>query len=388
MIDPITGLSYDDPLYQMLYGGFEKYRIPSEPTPIVPPIEREGDFPYGNDNISREVPPSPVKPNDPPKQYTPFDLGQFDPYERDSVNAAWDKLRGARKGEVPYDPAELDRIEKDVLTPAWGTSERDYQGDLGDFRTRQYVMEQLGDNFAEFEPEFKYFADKFRQDMPTSTPTEQIFSSYYGNGQGAGRSIIDQLQSRYRGRNTTAANSYFDVNRPYTDLPDTYDDNFIESIIGEQKPLAMQQLDFARKRGQLNDRGMMLAQTRLGNKEKEVRSNLSNKGGTLLEALRGKLGAVGTEARTNAAGSSIGDKFSLDPYKARYTNILTSGQNNLEGDLRSGLTGDEFSIKDLIGGSASQQGVSDGKNPNLLGALEDNKKRRSQARGLGTQGAF
>lgn len=244
--------------------------------------------------------------------------------------------------------------------------------------------------FDKYRPEINNELDLFARSMGnfsnvTGDDINKISTNYYGADRA--QSIYDSLLARHRGQWGSTATLQFGPNRAMTDLPDTADDDIIAKILGEQRPLAEQQIGYAQKRGQLSDRGAGLAMGKLNTKQTELTSTLNNQGSTLLNAIRGKLNTIGGNAKTGAAGADFSNEFDPSQYETEWSNTLNSEKAGLEGSLRGLTTPDEFGVRDLIGYGGANQGPVN--NPTfLLDAIQKQKKARSTQRGLGTQGEF
>lgn len=322
--------------------------------------------------------------------YKPL-VPQYTPGNRDSIIAAINQMKSAQNPNPAQWNSDQHNLAIDLLLgDDFHATDRDFYTNQGRDYTKSYLRDMMGSAFdtnaADIDDQLtRYIYGQGKFEDVTGTDLYRLPQQKFG--QPVAQNIYDSLLNRRRNEYMGQAQQ-FAPGRVYSDVPDSSLDSIIESIIAEQRPLAAQGIEYAKKRGQLNDTGYQLAQDRLNTREGEVRSNLRTQGGSLLEALRGRLGTIGESARADAADTpNFFDIFDPSTYGSQYSSTLEQGMSGLEGSLRNLVTPDEFNTRDLIGYGGARQGQVN--NPTmLLETLEQNRKKREASRGLGTQGAF
>lgn len=199
---------------------------------------------------------------------------------------------------------------------------------------------------------------------------------------------LTQEENQRRIRNTSQVNNEFAPGFDRTYIPDTADDAYINELLTGQKGQATQSLDFARKRGQLNDSGYNSALQKLAEQEGGARSTLDTLGSSVLGKNRAALGTIKDKASTTANQYSLGGpSFSIDPFKGELTSAVEGYNKNLKGDITNALGGTQlFNVNDILLSGARAQGPQNLTTANVPGMLP--KKNSQQDRGLGSTGAF
>lgn len=199
---------------------------------------------------------------------------------------------------------------------------------------------------------------------------------------------LTQEENQRRIRNTGVVNKEFQTGFDRTYIPDTADDTYINELLTGQKTGALQQLDFAKARGQLNDTGYNSATQKLGEQEGGARSTLDSLGQSVLGKNRSGLSAIRDKASTAANTYSLGSPdFTIDPFKSELTSAVEGYSKNLKGDLTNALGGTSlFNVNDILLAGSRAQGPQNLTTANVPGALP--KKNPQQDRGLGSTGAF
>jgi len=184
--------------------------------------------------------------------------------------------------------------------------------------------------------------------------------------------------------------SKFGVGADRAALPSTMLDDAINSILGEQKTAAQQQLDRGKARGIYNDVGYNAGQQAINTAAGTARSELGALGGGLIDKWRGDLNDIDTNAWDAYQSYTPGDPtFSLDPYIGNRTDYLGRTTTGAEGALRGTLGGKNFFDFGKIGGSVgTAQGALNLRDTDVATALGERKRLNTMNRGLGSQGAF
>ena len=185
-----------------------------------------------------------------------------------------------------------------------------------------------------------------------------------------------------------------DVNKVYSPgfennlISDTVDDPYIADVLNKQRTAAMQQIDRAKARGNLDDTGYAGALSRLDELFKTGTATGQKLGGSVLQGYKEKLRSIGDTARADAGRYELGGSFDPNVYHTQRDNTFKDITTNLEGDLRGALSGTNFfDIGDII----TQGGISQGAtNPRLEqpAILAQRKEKQDAQRGLGGQGTF
>lgn len=169
---------------------------------------------------------------------------------------------------------------------------------------------------------------------------------------------------------------------------DEKDDQYINEILSGQRGEANQSLDFAKKRGQLNDFGYSGAVSKLGEQESGAYSTLSSLGTGVLDKYRATLKGVkdrATEAANNYTLS--GGDFSIDPYVNEARNESDSMIKNLRGDIVNALGGTKlFNVNDILLAGSRQQGPQNLSTANVPATTPKDKSKID--RGLGSTSQF
>ena len=199
---------------------------------------------------------------------------------------------------------------------------------------------------------------------------------------------LTQEENQRRIRNTGKVNTEFATGFDRNYIPDTADDQYINELLTGQKTGAVQQLDFARGRGKLNDSGYNTAMLKLGEQEGGARSTLDTLGGSVLGKNRSSLMNIRDKASTAANSYSLGSPdFTIDPFKSELNSAVEGYNKNLKGDLTNALGGTSlFNVNDILLAGSRAQGPQNLTTANVPGALP--KKNPQQDRGLGSTGVF
>ncbi|CAB4163759.1 hypothetical protein UFOVP810_54 [uncultured Caudovirales phage] len=201
-------------------------------------------------------------------------------------------------------------------------------------------------------------------------------------------SVINTLQTRERGANTRALRDAFGTDFADRTFSTTADDPFVEAILGRQRTEAMNTLDRARARGQLDESGFTGATTRLGELEKAGRSTAQSLADAVIGNRRSDVNSMIQDAFGRAGSTELGQSFDPSSYINRVNQRVGEFQGNLEGDVTSALQGQQFfDIGDLITRGGEAQGVAN-PTPAFLDAQAARTQLRQTQRGAGQGGTF
>jgi len=173
-------------------------------------------------------------------------------------------------------------------------------------------------------------------------------------------------------------------------LNDWRDDakSITDSILGDQYQEANNRVLGAQQRGNLTATGFQAGQKNLDNAKSTAQSRIDQIVNDIFSGQRNKFEEIGNQGRTDINNYQLGQQFSVDPYKSRWTNEQQSFSSGLDGLIRSALSNESFfNTDDLISKAGVSQGVSNGNRP-LFDAFAAQQKDKEKSRGLGQQGVF
>lgn len=201
---------------------------------------------------------------------------------------------------------------------------------------------------------------------------------------------IDNWQNLQRANYNSKVGQTFAPGFDTTLIPDTADDSIINSILGEQRKTAQQQLDFNRARGLLNDSGYNASLAELGREESAGRSTLSDIGSSVLGKSRQDLLNIRGEAGDLASGYTIGNPTpDIGSYYTKAQNKATENIGGLEGAIRSALGGTNlFDVSTILGKGGTTQGPINLTTAETAPGVPFATKKTQANRGLGSTGVF
>lgn len=235
--------------------------------------------------------------------------------------------------------------------------------------------------------------DKFLSDVETAytgarskIPEGAINVGDYLDVGGTVNNIMSNQLTRLRNDATSRASSLFAPGFENSYLADTADDPIIDKILNESFATFQTGLDNAKKRGTLNDIGFTAARGALDTDRTKAAATLQALGSDILSSGRSSIAAIGNEARTRAGSLNFRDSFDPESYASRARSTASDFLSTLEGRLRNSVDPSTFSdLQRLLNNGGSAQGPLGGGN---VAFDEDNRRRRSDQRGLGSTGAF
>lgn len=225
--------------------------------------------------------------------------------------------------------------------------------------------------------------DQVMGNIPENDPNP---AQYFGSD--VINNILTEAENNNRTGFTNQVNNVFTpgIERRY--VPDTADDSYINEILAGQRGEADTSLDFARKRGQLNDFGYSGAQSKLGEQDTSARTTLDSLGNSVLGKARDRLTGVKDKAYAAANSTTLGGpEFDVNPFLQEFGDTGVNINENLKGDLLNALGGTKlFNVNDILLSGSRQQGPQ-----NLTTAtpsLVPPKSKSAIDRGLGSGGSF
>lgn len=212
-------------------------------------------------------------------------------------------------------------------------------------------------------------------------PDELTPQSYFTN---FGSNVFAEEEGGLRNRAIADVNRVAPTGFERTRTPDSIVDPIIESIIGEQYGSAKGQLESARARGGLTDAGFGSALGQLDTRRGGARAQFDPVVSSVLEGVRGAQRDVVGSARERAGGLQLGQSFDLPGFETELGSVESREEAAIPGRLRSLGPTSLFNVGELLNLGGAAQGP---QNAPIIATPRD-RQRRSQQRGLGTQGAF
>jgi hypothetical protein len=175
-----------------------------------------------------------------------------------------------------------------------------------------------------------------------------------------------------------------------TFIPDTADDELINSIIGGQYTDTQASLDRARDRGTLNDTGYQTAVRNLTNARSGATARANELGLGVLETGRTSLRDIDRNARQSIADWDFGDTADTSGYEGRIRGATSSFTGGLEGRLRNAFGSTQFFDPEALisAGGRSQGATSGGALAGSGNALQNAMTEDERKRTAGSVGAF
>lgn len=201
---------------------------------------------------------------------------------------------------------------------------------------------------------------------------------------------LDTVAQGTRDRLTNQMKGVFAPGFERTLIPDTADDNIINSILGEQRGQAQKVLDFNKSRGLLNDTGYSAAQSKLDAQGSAGYSTLSQIGESILGKYRGSLGDIRGEAGSAVSGYDYGGPTpNVSDYYGRAAAKAGSDLSGIEGSIRGAVgTTNVFDAPLALQAGGTMQGPINLTTQSAAGGVVAGTEKRDKGRGLGSSGVF
>lgn len=201
--------------------------------------------------------------------------------------------------------------------------------------------------------------------------------------------VLGNVEQGRRAQYGRAVGEYFTPSYANTAFADTADDAILSAILGDQYGQAQASVERARARGTLTPEGYNASLKRLDTSRDAGNATLQQLGGTVLSRNRDTLSAIGDEARTGAAGYTLGTTFDPTSYTGRAESTKADLTGRLEGDVRNAVGGTQlFDIGDIINFGAREQGAVNAPGTPLAEVLAQREQARTSRRGVGSTGSF
>lgn len=162
---------------------------------------------------------------------------------------------------------------------------------------------------------------------------------------------------------------------------DTADDPIIDAILGRQRGSAVDAIERAKSRGQLNTSGYNAALGGLDSVGAIGRSEANTLGGGVLSRYRQNIDDQLAQMRSTAGGAIAGSNFDLSPSRQGLATSIGGMQGSLAGDVTAAI-GDRnfFDTGKILGTAGAQQGFINPGKVAVAGdttAEEDKKKKQT-----------
>lgn len=213
--------------------------------------------------------------------------------------------------------------------------------------------------------------------------------SKYFNRESIGREL-DTIAQGTRDKLTNQMQNRFAPGFERSLIPDSADDNIVNSILGEQKAGAQKILDFNKSRGLLNDMGYGEAQNQLEGQGKAGYSTLSQIGESILGKSRSKLDDIRGEAGSAISGYNYGGTApSVDDYWGRAQGSANADLAGIEGSIRGAVgTTNVFDPAMALQKGGTLQGPINLTTAGTGTPGAEDPTKRDKGRGLGSSGVF
>lgn len=169
------------------------------------------------------------------------------------------------------------------------------------------------------------------------------------------------------------------------------DDEMVNNFIDTNYNNALKQLDRALKRGTLTQSGYNDALNNLNTQKSGAYTTVGSIGQSIMDQYKNDL----TE-KVQGFGTDV-NNYTLDNRNMLNTSNFENSLNNLYNDQKNNfesqfnlMTQDlsPFDVTSIIGDARVGQGVNNTQSDQLLGAIEDNEKKKKDKVGLGNTGLF
>lgn len=251
-------------------------------------------------------------------------------------------------------------------------------------QAQQYVSGR-GLNYGEFQNDIEQELQRIYQSIPYGLSVNA--SSYFDPNTAS--NVLSNVENTRRSNYTRDYSNLLPDTAGNDAFADTFDDDIINTILGEQYGKASGVLEGQKKRGVLNDAGYSSALSDLGKQKTEASSKLQSAGGNILTGYRGQLTDIIASGKKAASGYTLGSTFDANKYKTDFDAKKTDLSGRLEGDLRSSVGPDTlFDTQRSMASGGTGQGAQNTERQGILDLLAEREGQRRQRRGVGSQGVF
>ena len=210
-------------------------------------------------------------------------------------------------------------------------------------------------------------------------------------------SLADAFASAYntaasdtRNRNIGVLSQYLPQGYENTAITRSLIDPHISRIFDRQKKEAVDTIDRARSRGQLNTAGYTAATGNLDELGNAARTKLNEFGNSVIGKYRQSVADAIQGAYSAASNAPFGADFSITPYQQTVAERVAAAQSGAGGELENLVGGTNFfNPSDILGKAATNQGfINPGaiKGPGQM--FPNQEEEKANKRTMGNIGAF
>jgi hypothetical protein len=262
----------------------------------------------------------------------------------------------------------------------------DFQGRVGgakalakDYGSSKLRTMGIDDNYGIMSA-YENALNKAQGNIPNLDPSP---GTYFGSD--LWENTVGDIRTQNRNKITRGYESEVPVGFESTYIPDTADDQLIQSIINEQFGEANEYIDRAKARGTLNDVGYGTASRALGQQKAGAFERANQQGLGVLETGRQSLKDIDKQARQGLTNWDFGDQYDPSAWTGKIKSGAAAFTGGLEGKLRNAFGSTEFFDPEaLIAKGGKTQGAV---NPGAT-ALQDAMSEEERRRTAGSVGAF
>lgn len=207
--------------------------------------------------------------------------------------------------------------------------------------------------------------------------------------------IVNNVTNTQRSNLRNQLNEFADEGFESELFADTADDKYLDAIIAEQEAEAMNRLQTAYARGQLQDAGFNFARNELAKQRKAGRSRAEQTGLGVIQRYRDDLAGNAKRIRNRVDNLNLNDTFDINKARGSLMNRANAYKGSLEGDILAALGGESFFDTDTLlarggerGGITNAGGNTNQPLFNLTNAFSDRNKQNSAELSKTANGVF
>lgn len=243
---------------------------------------------------------------------------------------------------------------------------------LGTSQARRYFEEQ-GLDPDDYTSDIAEYVDNVRRGVPLNDANPM---TYFAD---IGKRIWDQEQTQFRNRSLRSLRPFTQEGFATNRFGDTLDDQYLQSILAENRVKADEYIQRLLDRGVITDVGAAAAKADVDKQQARANIRLQDIGASQLEGLRGGLRDIAAQARTAASGLHLGDTFDSEYWRKRIDDKTAEGVNLFSDKLRAATPDDLFDTSRLALIAGIAQGSRNKSTPNkkrrqIFGAVDDEKE--------------
>lgn len=169
------------------------------------------------------------------------------------------------------------------------------------------------------------------------------------------------------------------------------DDDLVNNFINNEYNTALEQLDRALNRGTLTQSGYNDALNNLNLQKSGAQTTIGGIGQGIIDDYRNDLMNKANSFNTDIDNYKLSmyDSINSDAFQKSFDDLYNNQLNSFENDFNLQTQDlNPFDVTQIIGDARVSQGVNNTQPDQLLGAIEDNEKKKNDKVGLGNQGLF